>query len=383
MKVRFIVCWYNTSYAEYVDRLRCAMLRQGASEVGVIASNCGCSDPMNGVFFDRSCEFFSYPNVGNWRSRYALKRWVLSASREALYSQRAKLYMQRSGDADVLHFHQTLNAYGSLALFKWLKLPCNAARVVTVHELDGFQTDFPEYNRAYNLADRVLVHARSLERELIELGVEPGRIDLIHHGADLQPPSTDARAGIILYGGHNLDPNKGLETMAAAMLLLREQLGERAPRLKMYGYYAGQTLEYGKQVFAQAGLAGQVDWLGRLSLPDMTREFQRSLVCVQPFTGSFAGLAVTLAMANDVPVIGTRFAAIPEHVGEAGIIIPERSPAELAHAIVRVLEDPELRARLTAAGRQRVEAKVSWDAVARSTLDIYRRAMANRAARAA
>jgi glycosyltransferase involved in cell wall biosynthesis len=382
MKVKYVACWYNTSYAEYVDCLRKALQRQG-SEVGVIASNCGCSDPMNGVFFDRSCDFFEYPNLTNWRSRYAVKRWALGAARNSIYGQRAKLYMQRSGDADVLHFQQTLNAYGSLALFKWLKRPSAAARVVTVHELDGYQTDYPELNRAYNLADCVLVHAQSLKRELVALGVEAHRIEFIHHGVDPQPPSAEPRSGIILYGGHNLNPSKGLETMADAMILMRKQLGERSPRLKMYGYYGDATLEYGKRVFADAGLADQVDWLGRLSLTDMTREFQRSLACVQPFTGSFAGLAVTLAMANDVPVIGTRFAAIPEHVGDAGIIVPEKSPTALAEAIVRVVEDAELRGRLSAAGRRRVHSTLSWDEVARATLDVYRRAIANRAARAA
>jgi MMP alpha-(1->4)-mannosyltransferase len=384
MKIKFVTCWFNTSYAEYVNCLRQALERQADNETGVIASNCGCGDPMDGVFFDRSCDYFEYPHLTAWSSRIALKRWMLRARRTSLYGERARLYMQRSGDADVLHFQQTLNAYGSLPLFKWLQLPSSAARVVTVHELDGFQTYYRELNRAYNLADRILVQAESLKKDLIALGVEAERIELIRHGVDPQPPSAEPRSGLIFYGGHNLNPGKGLETLADAMVLARKQLGKQSPRLKIYGYYGdGEMLEYGKQVIANAGIADQVDWLGRLSLADMTREYQRSVACVLPFTGSFAGLAVTLAMANDLPVIGTRLAGIPEHLDDAGIYVPEKSPPALAEAIIRVVGDSDLRNRLATAARQRAETELSWDSIARATLDVYRRAIAKRAARAA
>jgi glycosyltransferase involved in cell wall biosynthesis len=381
MNIKIISCWFNTSYAAYTDRLRQALERRVAGDVGVIASNCGCSDPMDGVFFDRNCDYFEYPHLSYWRSDNPVKRWVRLTGRNVLYAERAKKYMHRAGDADVLHFQQTLNAYGSLVTFKWLALPSSAARVVTVHELDPNQTDFPELNRAYNLADRILVHTVGLKDELVALGVDAERIELIRHGVDLQQPYTGPREGIIFYGGHNLNPGKGLDILCQALALVRNRLGDRTPKIKVHGYYGGDAmLDYGRRCAADAGVAELVTWLNRIDLPDMIREYQRSRVCVIPFTGSFAGLPATLAMANDVPVIGTRLAGVPEHLGDAGVYVQEKSPQELAGAIVHVIDDRAFHARLAAAGRQRAETFLSWDAVANATLDVYRRAIESRAA---
>jgi glycosyltransferase involved in cell wall biosynthesis len=384
VRIKFVSCWFNTSYAAYTDCLRKALERQTGGEVGVIASNCGCGDPMDGVFFDRSCEYFEYPHLGYWRSKNPVKRWLRQGGRELLYRERAKRYMRRSGAAQVLHFQQTLNGYGSLVVSKWLSLPSAAVRVVTVHELDLNQTEYPRLNGAYNLADRVLVHDGRLRQSLISLGVDPGKIALIHHGVDLQPRYKGPRQGLIFFGGHHLNPGKGLETLCRALALASLRLGERTPRLKVHGYYGdGAMLDYGRQCAADAGVSERVDWLGRLDLEAMHREYRHSLACVIPFVGSFAGLPASLAMANDVPVIGTRFAGLPEHLGEAGIYVQENSPAELADAIVRLVEDGEYCAAHAAAGRDRAERLLSWDVIAAGLLDIYRRAAEARKGRAA
>lgn len=384
MKIKFISCWYHTSYAAYTDCLRKALERRVGEEVHVIASNCGCNDPMDGVFFDRSCDYFELPHVGYWRSRNPLKRWLRRALRDLVYRQRARKYLQRGRDAEVLHFQQTLNAYGSLVVFKWLSLPATAVRVVTVHELDPNQLDYPELNRTYNRADRILVHQTELKDSLIALGVDAGRIDLIRHGVDVQPRFKGARDGIIFYGGHQLNPGKGLETLSRALALVRERLGARTPILKIHGYYGdGEMLEYGRRCVADAGVADLVRWLGRIDLAKMHREYRHSLACVIPFTASFAGLPAAVAMANDVPVIATRFAGLPQHLGEAGIYVTEKSPPELADAIVRVVEDGPWRAQHAAAGRQRVDDLLSWNAIAGGLLETYQGALDRRLAGAA
>jgi glycosyltransferase involved in cell wall biosynthesis len=379
MKIKIISCWYDTSYAAYTDRLRTALQRQVGDDVGVIASNCGCNDPMDGVFFNRNCDYFECPHMLYWHSKNPLKRWVRLAGRELLYADRARKYMRRAGDADVLHFQQTLNAYGSLVVFKWLALPSSAARVVTVHELDPNQVDYPELNRAYNRADRVLVHTTEMKEQLVALGVSAQRIEIIRHGVEIAPPYTGPRAGIIFYGGHNLNPGKGLDILCQALALVRNRLSDRTPSLKIHGYYGeGAGFQYGRRCAADAGVTDLVTWLGRINLEEMGHEYRKSLVCAIPFSSSFAGLPAALALANDVPVIATRFAGVPEHIGDAGIYIKEKSPQELADAIVRVIEDNTLRAQLTAAGRRRAETMLSWDVVASATIGAYQRGMEDR-----
>jgi glycosyltransferase involved in cell wall biosynthesis len=87
------------------------------------------------------------------------------------------------------------------------------------------------------------------------------------------------------------------------------------------------------------------------------------------------GTAVLEAMACRRPVVATRAGSIPETIvdGETGLLVPPQDDEALAAAIVRLLRDDDLRARLAGAGRARVEAEFSVERVIERTLDAYRR----------
>jgi glycosyltransferase involved in cell wall biosynthesis len=75
---------------------------------------------------------------------------------------------------------------------------------------------------------------------------------------------------------------------------------------------------------------------------------------------SFAeGVPVVLmeALAAGTPTVATRIAGIPELIedGVTGLLTPPGEPAATAQAARRLLEDPELRNRIAAAGREKVE----------------------------
>ncbi|MEJ2649954.1 MAG: hypothetical protein P8016_16285, partial [Sedimentisphaerales bacterium] len=159
MKIKFISCWFANSYGAYTDLLRQALERRLGEEVGVICSNCGCGEPaeVNRIFQNRRCDYFEFPNIYYFKSSNPIKYWLRNAVRQIVYRERAKKYMDHAGDAEVLHFQQTLHALGSVPVFNWLRLPSTAARIITVNELDPYQVDFPKSNLTYNLADRILV----------------------------------------------------------------------------------------------------------------------------------------------------------------------------------------------------------------------------------
>jgi glycosyltransferase involved in cell wall biosynthesis len=380
MHIKLISCWFNTSYAAYSNSLRKALERQLGEDVGVIASNCGCNDPMDGVFFDRTADYFEWPHLKYWNSSNPVKRWIRNSGRQVLYRERAKRYLQRTDDADVLHFQQTLNAYGSNVVFNWLEIPSDAARVVTVHELDPFQLDFPKSNLTYNKADRIIVHASELRKELIDYGVAPELIDLVNHGAEILPETHEAREGIVFYGGHKINAGKGLDNLARALALVRQELGAATPILKIHGYYGEDTREYGQGLLEKAGVSDLVRWLDRIDNDQVIKEYQRSILCVLPFTASFAGFAVANAMANGVPVIGTRFAGMPEHLGDTGTWVEPNNPEELAAAILKLLADGALREDISHRARARAESFLSWDAIATKTIESYNRALEHKKA---
>jgi glycosyltransferase involved in cell wall biosynthesis len=71
------------------------------------------------------------------------------------------------------------------------------------------------------------------------------------------------------------------------------------------------------------------------------------------------------AMACGVAVIGSDSGAIPDVIGDAGLIVPEGNVDALAAALRRLTSTPALRADFAARGRARVLAEYTNDAVAR------------------
>ena len=86
------------------------------------------------------------------------------------------------------------------------------------------------------------------------------------------------------------------------------------------------------------------------------------------------GSAVLDAMAMGLAVVGTTAGGTPEAVvhDQTGLLVPPAEPALLAREIVRLLKDPELRARYGRAGQARVEEHFGVDKLVEGTLAVYR-----------
>jgi glycosyltransferase involved in cell wall biosynthesis len=80
-------------------------------------------------------------------------------------------------------------------------------------------------------------------------------------------------------------------------------------------------------------------------------------------------------MACGVPVVATDGGALPEVVGDAGLIVPAKDPVALADAIRRLLRDPALQRKLALAGRARIEARFNWREAALSMTRLYQAAV--------
>jgi glycosyltransferase involved in cell wall biosynthesis len=83
------------------------------------------------------------------------------------------------------------------------------------------------------------------------------------------------------------------------------------------------------------------------------------------------GRVIIEAHACQTPVIGSDSGAIPDVVGEGGLIFPERDAQKLAEAIMELHRSPDRARRMGAAGRAQVEARYTWHRVAEQMRDIY------------
>lgn len=101
-------------------------------------------------------------------------------------------------------------------------------------------------------------------------------------------------------------------------------------------------------------------------------------VTIPPMHREQFGRVLVEAMAAGVPVIGSSSGAIPEVIGDAGLLVPERDAAALATAIDAVLNDAPLRQRLVERGSQRARSHFDWNVIAGKTRELFDAAVAQR-----
>jgi len=87
------------------------------------------------------------------------------------------------------------------------------------------------------------------------------------------------------------------------------------------------------------------------------------------------GRVLIEAMACEVVTVGARSGAIPEVIGEAGLLFDEGNANDLAAQLQRLLDDVPLRQNLRQAGRQRVLDNYTHAAIARHTIEVYKQIM--------
>jgi glycosyltransferase involved in cell wall biosynthesis len=78
-------------------------------------------------------------------------------------------------------------------------------------------------------------------------------------------------------------------------------------------------------------------------------------------------------MSCETPVVATNAGALREVVGDvgAGLLVPPKDPRALRDALLRVIEDKELRREMGKKGRKRVEENFAWPVAAGNTLAVY------------
>ena len=118
-----------------------------------------------------------------------------------------------------------------------------------------------------------------------------------------------------------------------------------------------------------------ITFTGRISDDDFARYYARTTMAVVPSLYEGFGLPAGEAMACRVPVISTTGGALPEVVGDAGVLVPPGDAGALEKAIIDLLDNPDKREALAHAGYERVKRHFTWSNTARSVVDVYREAI--------
>ena len=205
------------------------------------------------------------------------------------------------------------------------------------------------------------------ELELKEAGytdtaVVPLLIDMTATGADPDPDLAGRLAAAKERGGADLlfvgkvSPHKAPHDLVKMLAVYRRCYDPEA-RLHLVGSPLGER--YGPALAAfvdDLGLTGAVSVTGSVS-PSELEAYYRSadvFVCASLHEGFCVPLVE--AMGHGVPVVAYAVAAVPETVGDAGLVLDGREPLRMAAAVARVVTDAPLRARLADAAARRVAA---------------------------
>ncbi len=211
-----------------------------------------------------------------------------------------------------------------------------------------------------------------------QMGVRPERMTVVPVGVDdmVFRPFEDVTPvpGRIMVTSSSDVPMKGLVPLLEAVAKLRT---ERDVELTVIG----RPNEGGRvdQAIARLGIADIVHCVSGISDDALAHLYGEAEVAVVPSLYEGFSLPAIEAMSCGVAVVATTGGALPEVVGtdgETGILVPPDDPGALAGGIARLLDDPQLRARLGAAGRERVVSRFTWQVTAAGTAACYRAVLA-------
>ncbi|MBN1963810.1 MAG: glycosyltransferase [Anaerolineae bacterium] len=171
-----------------------------------------------------------------------------------------------------------------------------------------------------------------------------------------------------------LVPEKGVDVLLRALAQLMQE-GLANWRLDVVG--SGPERGRLEQLAGQLGLRERViftEWVGSMQMPVFYRQLDVLLLpsLTRPNWKEQFGRVLIEAMACGVVPVGSDSGAIPEVIGDAGLVVPEGDATALAHALRRLLLDDDLRRELMRAGRRRIMARYTMEQVAQATVDVYR-----------
>ena len=350
--------------------------------------------PVRGMDLYREPDPFRIPSPREFTSREDLEEFgiMLTAGfgEPLAYSKRSRESLTaRREDFDIIHDNQCLGS-GILGLAEdgWPMLETlhhpitvdrtialdhvtNAYRRITTKRWFGFLG--MQVRVAQKLPAILTVSNNSRIDINAQMGVPLENMTVVPVGVDPEvfkpyPDVTPVKGRIMVTSSSDV-PMKGLVPLLEAVAKLRTErdielivIGNPRP-----GGRVATTME-------RLNLADIVTTVSGVTDEELARLYGEAEVAVVPSLYEGFSLPAIEAMACGVPVVATTGGALPEVVGhdnETGLLVTPDDPDALVVAIRRLLDDSDLRARLGAAGRERVIHRFTWQVTAKGTAACY------------
>ena len=223
------------------------------------------------------------------------------------------------------------------------------------------------------------VVSTAMKKTVVDMGIVPDKVEVIPMGVDLKglftpDPGVQRKTEELLFVGRLVEV-KGLQILLDAM----PKVLAKHPGIRLVVAGAGPLESELRASAAKLNMMDHVDFLGmvpQLKLPSL---YQQATMAAFPFVVTKSGvqegfgLVVVEAMGCCCPVIAGDLPAIQDTVvhEENGLIFPSGNAQVLADSILKLLDDPEFRARLAGEGRKSVVQNFDWEIIAGKYSHIY------------
>jgi len=233
-------------------------------------------------------------------------------------------------------------------------------------------------------ADSIIVHAKSLKKQLVSKGIDENKIHVVRHfdysylleGNLLQTKSKeDMPNNYVLFFG-NIAPWKGVEVLIEAAKIARMQIGKKFTLV-----VAGEPYEGYEHIPFFSGLGRQdyeyVKILNRyITSPEIREIVSKSSFLVLPYNDTFQSSAsgvVPLAYTFSKPVIVSSVPSLVEYVehGKTGFIFETNNKRQLANYIIELVDDNTKCVEMGKKAFQKMSEDMSLEKCSCDTWNVY------------
>ncbi len=235
------------------------------------------------------------------------------------------------------------------------------------------------FNRIRLMARRIMTISEFSKSELIRLAhFDPRKIHVVHCGLDrawldvrrAQPPHPRP---YFLYVG-NVKPHKNLGKLVEAMNHIKDRVEHDLVIVgKMEGFLTGDRALLNR---APSILGDRLKFTGKVDFPLLQQYYANAEALVLPSYYEGFGLPPVEAMASGIPAIVSNRASLPEVCGDAALYVDPADYRSIALAMIKVIEDPEVRAQLVLRGRERAK-QFTWEAATSQSWEFLRQALSS------
>lgn len=230
--------------------------------------------------------------------------------------------------------------------------------------------------------------ARSLAQEVKpcsnEVAVIPNPIDphFLNRALAYKAVINERSAPVVLYTGR-IEVRKGTMVLLQSLAIVASQVPD--VRYVIAGArHQSVSVSDLESALDGAGVRERVMLLGHIPWDELDVWYKRASVFAMPSLYETFGISVIEAMAFGLPVVATKAGGLPEVVedGRTGILVAPGDPEALAHAILRLLNNPVLRLKMGQSGRKRVLEEFTVERVVKKTVGLYNRVATGQSDRA-